>query len=222
MRAHQTHSAYPGKAEEISRDAKISRADRNLREDDSRAWLLLAVAIFLLRVTPWSMAELWFDEVLTLQYFAIGQEDSTFLGIFRNYIMANNHFLNSAVYWWWVRFLNYNFTAHLLRWPSLFFGLATIAVVVLHWRYFWPRWPLWGCDAGHQPCSELLRTKSGILSGYVPGHSRFVRGNGNIFRAIAPGAETRLHSLSASALGDAQRSNAGTQSGLAHLFTATQ
>lgn len=109
---------------------------RNLREDDSRAWLLLAAAIFLLRVTPWSMAELWFDEVLTLQYFAIGQEDSTFLSIFRNYIMANNHFLNSAVYWWWVRFLNYNFTAHLLRWPSLFFGLATIAVVVLHWRYF--------------------------------------------------------------------------------------
>ena len=71
----------------------------NLREDDSRAWCLLAAALFLLRVTPWSMAELWFDEVLTLQYFAIGQEDSTFLSIFRNYIMANNHFLNSAIYW---------------------------------------------------------------------------------------------------------------------------
>ncbi|NLF94278.1 MAG: hypothetical protein GX564_10365 [Oligosphaeraceae bacterium] len=108
----------------------------NLREDDSRAWCLLAAALFLLRVTPWSMAELWFDEVLTLQYFAIGGENATFLDIFRNYSMANNHFLNSAVYWWWVRFLNFNFTAHVLRWPSLVFALATIAVVVLHWRYF--------------------------------------------------------------------------------------
>ncbi len=109
---------------------------RLLSEDDSRAWCLLAAALLLLRVTPWSMAELWFDEVLTLQYFAIGQENSTFLGIFRNYLMANNHFLNSAVYWWWVRFLNYNFTAHILRWPSLFFALLNVAVVVLHWRKF--------------------------------------------------------------------------------------
>ncbi len=109
---------------------------KTLREDDSRAWWLLVAALFLLRVTPWSMAELWFDEVLTLQYFAIGNEESTFWGIFRNYIMANNHFLNSAVYWWWVRFLDFNFTAHILRWPSLFFALATLTVVVLHWRYF--------------------------------------------------------------------------------------
>ena len=36
------------------------------REDDSRAWALIACAIFLLRVMPWSMAELWYDEVLTL------------------------------------------------------------------------------------------------------------------------------------------------------------
>ena len=117
-----------------------------LREDDSRAWWLLVGALFLLRVTPWSMAELWFDEVLTMQYFAIGNEESTFLGIFRNYIMANNHFLNSAVYWWWVRFLNFNFTAHILRWPSLFFALATLSVVVLHWRHFLGR--RWAALAG--------------------------------------------------------------------------
>ena len=106
------------------------------REDDSRAWALIACAIFLLRVMPWSMAELWYDEVLTLQYFAIGGENSSLGGIFRNYIMANNHFLNSALYWWWVRFLDFSFTEHILRWPSLFFGFASILMVVLHWRRY--------------------------------------------------------------------------------------
>ena len=106
------------------------------REDDSRAWALIACAIFLLRVMPWSMAELWYDEVLTLQYFAIGSENSSLGGIFRNYIMANNHFLNSAIYWWWVRFLNFSFTEHILRWPSLFFGFASILMVIFHWRRY--------------------------------------------------------------------------------------
>jgi len=79
---------------------KFSSTDKmrpRFREDDSRAWALVACAIFLLRVTPWSMAEFWYDEVLTLQYFAIGGEDSSLLAIFRNYVMANNHFLNSAI-----------------------------------------------------------------------------------------------------------------------------
>ncbi len=114
--------------------------DANLRlpfrEDDSRAWALIACAVFLLRVMPWSMAEFWYDEVLTLQYFAIGGENSSLSGIFRNYIMANNHFLNSAIYWWWVRFLDFSFTEHILRWPSLFFGFASILMVVLHWRRY--------------------------------------------------------------------------------------
>ena len=34
--------------------------------------------------------------------------------------MANNHFLNSALYWWWVRFLDFSFSEHILRWPSYF------------------------------------------------------------------------------------------------------
>ncbi len=118
---------------------KFSSTDKmrpRFREDDSRAWALVACAIFLLRVTPWSMAEFWYDEVLTLQYFAIGGEDSSLLAIFRNYVMANNHFLNSAIYWWWVRFLNFSFTEHILRWPSLFFAFASILMVVLHWRRY--------------------------------------------------------------------------------------
>ncbi|MFA6929413.1 MAG: hypothetical protein WCT05_03730 [Lentisphaeria bacterium] len=106
------------------------------RDDDSRAWALIACAVFLLRVMSWSMAEFWYDEVLTLQYFAIGGENSSLAGIFRNYVMANNHFLNSAIYWWWVRFLDFSFTEHILRWPSLFFGFASILMVVLHWRHF--------------------------------------------------------------------------------------
>lgn len=108
----------------------------SFRENDSRAWALIACAIFMLRSTIWFMAELWHDEVLTLQYFAIGNADSSFLGIFRNYVMANNHFLNSAIYWWWVRFLDFNLTEHILRWPSLFFALASILLITLHWRKF--------------------------------------------------------------------------------------
>lgn len=108
----------------------------SFHEDDSRAWAIIACALFLVRIMPWTLAELWHDEILTLQYFVFGGEDSSLLGVFRNYSMANNHFLNSALYWWWVRFLDFSFSEHILRWPSIFFGFASILLTVFHWRKF--------------------------------------------------------------------------------------
>ena len=111
-------------------------APPSFHEDDSRAWAIIACALFIARIMPWSLAELWHDEVLTMRYFVLGSEGSSLLSVFRNYSMANNHFLNSAIYWWWVRFLEFSFTEHVLRWPSIFFGLLCILLTVFHWRKF--------------------------------------------------------------------------------------
>ncbi|NMA47933.1 MAG: hypothetical protein GX945_15365 [Lentisphaerae bacterium] len=99
------------------------------------SWLVIVLAVYLVRVIAWAMAELWYDEVLTLTHFVIGGEDASFWRIFRVYPMANNHMLCSALYWWWLRFLNFNMSAeHLLRLPSLICGALSIALVLCHWR----------------------------------------------------------------------------------------
>lgn len=110
--------------------------DLHRSENRTASWLLIAGAVYLLRVIGWSMAELWYDEILTLQHFAITQSGQGPWWILRNYYLANNHFLTSIVYWWWVRFLDFNMAEHVLRLPSLACGFAGLAVVICHWRIF--------------------------------------------------------------------------------------
>ncbi len=95
--------------------------------------LTLILAVFLLRTFAWASAELWYDEVLTLQRFILPHlgEPSAIL---RDYPIANNHLLFTLVEAWWLRVLGGLFDEYLLRLPSLLFGLATVATVLLHWR----------------------------------------------------------------------------------------
>ncbi len=99
------------------------------------SWLVIVLAVYLVRVMSWAMGELWYDEVLTLTHFVLGDDDASFWRVFRVYPMANNHMLCSGLYWWWLRFLHFNLSAeHLLRMPSIACGALSIALVVCHWR----------------------------------------------------------------------------------------
>ncbi len=96
---------------------------------------MIALAIYVVRVMPWAISELWYDEVITLGDYVFDIHGRGLGYVFRNYPVANNHMLSSAVYWLWVRFIDFNVTAeHLLRVPSIAFGALTIVLVMCHWR----------------------------------------------------------------------------------------
>ena len=99
------------------------------------------LVLFLTRIAPWLVSDLWYDEVITLGDFAIGpQGDGGILHVFRSYPVANNHVLFSAIAWLWVRFIHFSSAEYLLRLPSVLFGAMTIVVVVRSWsRWLGPR-----------------------------------------------------------------------------------
>ena len=109
---------------------------RRFGEESKWIWLLLTTALFVVRLMPYAAAELWYDEVLTLTDFSLDLRGrGVIAAIFRNYPMANNHILNSAIYWAWVRILNFTIIPEqLLRLPSLLAGLGTLWLCMLHWR----------------------------------------------------------------------------------------
>jgi hypothetical protein len=97
-------------------------------------WVLICLALYLVRVLPWAMSELWHDEVITLGDFVLGPSGSGPLHVFRSYPVANNHMLFSAFGWWWVRFLNFGLDEYLLRLPCMAFGAVVIVLAVRSWR----------------------------------------------------------------------------------------
>ncbi len=110
---------------------------KNFADSSKYEWLIIVIAIFVLRIMPWLLAEYWYDEVLTLSNFVLGSsaDDTLWKSVFRSYPIANNHILSSAVYWIWVRILNYNLAfEHFTRLPSMLFGTGLIALCVCHWR----------------------------------------------------------------------------------------
>lgn len=104
--------------------------------DSILAWLLIAIAVFLVRIMPWALSEFWYDEVLTFTEFVLGgRREGIWESVFRCYPIANNHILSTAVYWCWVRVLNFGFSAEqIVRLPSILFGCCTIAIIICHWR----------------------------------------------------------------------------------------
>jgi len=96
---------------------------------------LVGIAVlFLLVVAKWAMAELWYDEILSLELFVLGANS---LGeIFSNYVIANNHFLSNGVEYVWMNLLGRDMLGSelLVRLPSLFWGIATILAAGLCWR----------------------------------------------------------------------------------------
>ena len=101
------------------------------------SWLgfLAALALYLARVFPWATAQLWIDEVITLYNYAGAFHPGTTLGsVFRNYSLANNHILSTAIYWLWLRVVPLSAPETLLRLPSLVWGALTLAVIAFWWR----------------------------------------------------------------------------------------
>ena len=109
-------------------------------------WVIICLALYLVRVLPWMLGELWHDEVITLGDFVLGPADRGVGHVFRSYPVANNHMLFSLVGWWWVRFLGFTLDEYLLRLPCMAFGAATIVLALLAWRR-WLGAPL-ACLAG--------------------------------------------------------------------------
>jgi uncharacterized membrane protein len=101
------------------------------RDGFAMIWVM-ALALFLVRTLSWAMSELWYDEVLSLEYFVFAPESP--LAIFRDYRIANNHFLSNALEWLWVRIPGCGGDEYLLRIPSLAAGLGTIAIILKFWR----------------------------------------------------------------------------------------
>ncbi len=99
------------------------------------SWYVIVAAVFLLRSFLWFNAELWYDEVLTLSRFVFNSHDGSLFNVFRDYPIANNHMLSTAVYWIWTHLVGLPDEA-ILRIPSIVGGLATIAIVMRHWRKF--------------------------------------------------------------------------------------
>ena len=99
------------------------------------SWYIIVAAVFLFRTFLWFNAELWYDEVLTLTRFVFNTHDGSLLNVFRDYPIANNHILSTAVYWIWTHLVGLPDEA-ILRLPSIAGGLATIAIVMRHWRKF--------------------------------------------------------------------------------------
>jgi len=99
------------------------------------SWYVIVAAVFLFRTFLWFNAELWYDEVLTLTRFVFNTHDGSLLNVFRDYPIANNHILSTAVYWIWTHLVGLPDEA-ILRIPSIVGGLATIAIVMRHWRKF--------------------------------------------------------------------------------------
>ena len=114
----------------------MDRKDTGYSENSLGAWLLIAFAVYLVRIMPWALAEYWYDEVLTLGEFVLDPRGKGLWGsVFRTYPIANNHILSTAIYWIWVRVLNFNLGAEqMVRLPSILFGAGTIATVICHWR----------------------------------------------------------------------------------------
>jgi len=97
-------------------------------------WLWGIVVLFLLVVAKWSLAELWYDEIMSLELFVLGAKS---LGdVFRNYVAANNHFLSNAIEYVWLNLVvRDNISSELaVRLPSLACSVGTILTAGLCWR----------------------------------------------------------------------------------------
>ncbi len=96
-------------------------------------WTAALCLFFLVRVFPWLLGDLWYDEVLSLQLFLL-PKDSPW-EILRDYRIANNHFLANCLQWLWLKALPLATGNELLfRIPPLLCGIGTLLVAARVWR----------------------------------------------------------------------------------------
>ncbi|MBN2449008.1 MAG: hypothetical protein JXR77_01385 [Lentisphaeria bacterium] len=120
----------PAAAADTAMATPAAAADKAIR---GWQWLVICMAVYLVRILPWATAELWHDEVITLTDFAVGPRSSGLAHVFRFYPVANNHMLFSAVAWWWVRVTGFSSQEYLLRLPSILFGALSVVLIARLW-----------------------------------------------------------------------------------------
>lgn len=120
----------------MSTNGKLNEGGLAGAENSTLACLIIALAVYFVRIMPWALSEFWYDEVLTLGDFVLDPGDKGIIHtVFRNYPIANNHILSTAVYWVWVRILNFGLEAEqMVRLPSMLFGALLIALPICHWK----------------------------------------------------------------------------------------
>jgi hypothetical protein len=80
------------------------------------------------------VAELWYDEVISLTDFVLGPPGQRLLDVFRHYPVANNHILFSALAWIWVRACPLPLTDWTLRLLPFACGLLMVWLICVDWR----------------------------------------------------------------------------------------
>lgn len=95
--------------------------------------VIALLVLFFIRIFAWATADLWYDEILTLRMFVWGK--SSLSSIFRDYCIANNHFLNSALEWLWIKLPFSNYSSELfLRLPAIIVSCGTILIIATCWQ----------------------------------------------------------------------------------------
>lgn len=111
---------------------------KNSQNSGRQAWVLvlLAILFFWLRSYFWANADISHDEALSLGLYchSLDGQQLPFWGIFRNYTLANNHMLSSAVYWLWLKVVPASSAAVIIRLPSLGFATLNLLAIGLGWR----------------------------------------------------------------------------------------
>jgi len=72
----------------------------NKQSTSNKMWTFALLGLFLIRIFPFLSGNYLYDEAISLSVYVI-QKDNIFQ-IFRDYSMANNHFLSNAIYWLWL------------------------------------------------------------------------------------------------------------------------
>lgn len=101
-----------------------------------RRWgVVLVLLAFAVLALEYMRADLWFDELLTLHDYGLRPR---LLDVFRQYKVANNHILFSAVLWVWLHLVRFG-SEEVMRFPSLLTAVLTIVLMERHGRRLFGR-----------------------------------------------------------------------------------
>lgn len=131
----------------------------NKQSTSNKMWTFALLGLFLIRIFPFLSGNYLYDEAISLSVYVI-QKDNIFQ-IFRDYSMANNHFLSNAIYWLWLAVIGKKglIMECLTRLPSLLCGIGSILIVLYHWRKFIGEKKAW--------LAALLIALSPVYSGFA-------------------------------------------------------
>ena len=131
----------------------------NKQSTSNKMWAFALVGLFLIRIFPFLSGNYLYDEAVSLSVYVLGKDN--IFQIFRDYSMANNHFLSNAIYWLWLAVIGKNglISESLTRLPSVLCGIGSIFIVLCHWKAFIGEKKTW--------LAALLIALSPVYSGFA-------------------------------------------------------